>query len=246
MLEFSSFFDAHFHLFSPKFGENQVNLPQNGRVCCSGISCAVSKQDFMNQEKYLADHSLEKTLKLSFGIHPWYLNLEDADFLEELLKSGRIAAAGEAGFDLYTQELKERAEQQEKAWDIQLSLAEQYGFPLVIHCRKALPRILADSGRLRRIPAVLFHGFSGSREQMEETLRKIPGAFFGFGSLVLKESGRAVECLRDVPGENFLLETDEAGSDLLGEIYRRAGEIRGTEVENIIESVNSNCKVFKL
>lgn len=81
---------------------------------------------------------------------------------------------------------------------------------------------------------------------MEETLRKIPGAFFGFGALVLKESGRAVECLRDVPGENFLLETDEAGSDLLGEIYRRAGEIRGTEVENIIESVNSNCKVFKL
>lgn len=108
----------------------------------------------------------------AFGLHPQEPILENADFLEKLLKEQRIHAIGEAGFDFFTAELKKDSERQEKAWHIQIELAAFYKVPLIIHCRKAMDFIFRDILILKNIPALIFHSFSGALSQEMSILKR--------------------------------------------------------------------------
>ena len=82
MLGFSSLFDAHFHLFSTK---NVKNVEINAEFCHKiggGCSCGVSKDDFFTQKAFIQQNNLSSKIKLCYGIHPWYGDFSQVDFLE--------------------------------------------------------------------------------------------------------------------------------------------------------------------
>lgn len=245
MLEFSSLFNAHFHLFSQKNAINFDFLSEKLNFIKAGVSTAVNKADFLAQENYLMEHKLEEKIKLTFAFHPWYLNLEDSFFLEELAKKGRIIALGEAGFDFFTEELKESQKIQEEAWKIELELAKKFNLPIVIHCRKAFPLILKDFPALNQLPGVLFHGFSSSPEIMEEIVRKIPAAYFSFGRLILNNAKKSIMSLKKLPIEKILLESDEDDFTFLPHIYKRAMEVKEvTDFEVFSMHIENNFHNF--
>ena len=226
-------FDAHFHL--PVCLER--NLPLYNDEEYAALSCAHSKEEWELQSDFISQYFL------SYGLHPQSAidSTEEsikqtADFLERLLQENQLSAIGEAGFDYFTPEYKASAALQEKMWTLQLELAITYKKPLVVHCRKANHKLFEYSKELKKCPAVLFHSFMGpSREALSLCNHNI-NAFFSFGKQLMNNNKKAIDCVKNLPIKNLLLETDAPFQTLKGEVntlpqeildvYKEASKIR--------------------
>ena len=216
-------FDAHFHYAVCK--ENGIDLPdfQDG-ITWSGISCAHSKAEFEIQSK------APQNVIQSYGMHPQNAaneNIkESSDFLENLLEGKKISFIGEAGFDNFTSEFREAENQQEEIWNIQLDLALKYNIPLVVHCRKANHKLFEYSKKLNQLPEVLFHSFMGPPVEAQTLLNHGINAYFSFGKQVFNGNKKVIACVKELPFERILSETDAPFQFLKGEEYTDLNDIK--------------------
>lgn len=215
-----SYFDAHFHYAECK-KLHICDFPENW----SGISCAHSKEEWEIQQT-APNHVCQ-----SYGIHPLMLVSAHFDiqaevfFLEKLILEQKICAIGEAGFDFFTKELKSSQEIQEKAFNIQLELAQKYSLPLIIHCRKANEKLFEYAKELSKVKEVLFHSFMGSSVEGMSLLRKGINAYFSFGKQIFNNNKKVLDCVKNLPPERVLAETDAPFQFLQGEEFTRPNEI---------------------
>ncbi len=262
-----NFCDAHFHYALCRESQREVE------VTWKGLSCAHSFEEWEGQKG--APENVHK----AFGLHPQASATADfdvkknADFLEGLLREREtalakgqeaadcgqetkvlIAAIGEAGFDYFTPDFREKAELQEEMWNIQLELALQYKMPLVVHCRKANEKLFEYAGRLKKIKAVLFHSFMGSSVEAESLIRRGIPCFFSFGKQMKNGNKKVIDCVKNLPLENLLLETDAPFQTLKGEdftraeeiklVYQAAAELRNINMEELVFQLNRNFNNF--
>ena len=183
------YFDAHFHLADCVYdGIIKGSFPSDIFACtCSHsveeweITCNHIGTLREPQGPQLAQRT---QIYLSYGLHPQsagHINItENAAFLEQLLQQKKLQAIGEAGFDYFNEEFKNTAAIQEEMFNIQLSLADQYNLPLIIHCRKANEKLFEYSRQLKKIPAVLFHSFMGMPNEAKSLLDRGINGFFSF------------------------------------------------------------------
>lgn len=226
------FCDAHFHLVQSYMAfPSDLKMPpffQNQPV--KACTCAHNIPEYGKQKQLLlqiANSSLHSAdIKSAFGLHPQQPAIENAFFLEQLLEKNEICAVGEAGFDLFTDEFKINLENQKEAWQIQLELAQKFSRPLVIHCRKAMNFIFADSRQLKKLPAVLFHSFPENPDAAFSILNHGINAFFSFGKQILNGNKKAIACVKSLPLQNLLLETDAPFQTLKGEKFTSPDEIK--------------------
>lgn len=241
MLEISCFFDAHFHLLECFKYEKPFDSLAGFKEYYA-CSCAHSVEEWFNQK--IALESLEKTkvpgisgdgssfssgkihILKSFGLHPQNPIVENADFLENLLKNNEINAVGEAGFDLFKDEFRQNSARQQEAWHIQVELAAKYQKPIVVHCRKAMQNIFQEINTLAKIPSVLFHSFPGPIEEAHSVLYRLPDAFFSYGKQILNGNKKVLSCLQNLPLKNILLETDAPFQHLKDERFTSCAEIK--------------------
>lgn len=223
--------DAHLHLVDlaaedPGFPERDPGL--------SWIGCAAShaRPEFAASEALrarLAGRGLRSIA--SFGIHPQALTWEHADFLAELASLGRIAAIGEAGFDFFGDrpELVRSGENeaaQRAVFEYQLEIAEGRGLPLLLHLRKAMDLAFEYAPRLRRLPAAVFHSYSGTLREAESLLGRGVPAYFSFGATILNGHKRAIEACAGLPLERLLAETDAPWQPPRGSRFCALADIR--------------------
>lgn len=125
-------------------------------------------------------------------------------------------AVGEIGLDGTLSSPSPAA--QERAFRDQVRLAVAARRPLLIHCRKAMGRIL-EILRVEGAQRVggIFHAFSGSSESAREALRMNFAIGLG-GALTFTGARRGPELARDLPGEWLVLESD--APDLAPEPFR--------------------------
>jgi TatD DNase family protein len=220
MLAFSSFSDAHFHLV-------YSGLFQPFSVSYYGMSCAHDREEFLKQERLAAryNNTVNTHILSAFGMHPQLPAVENADFMESLLREKRIQAIGEAGFDLFTKEFKADTSRQEEAWSIELDLAAFYNVPIIIHCRKALDRMFRDSRKLAKISAVVFHSFSGSPSDARSLLRHRVNSYFSFGKPLIGGDKSAIACIKELSTDRLLMETDAPYQTLKNEDTTAVTEI---------------------
>jgi TatD DNase family protein len=208
--------DAHIHLVDlldrdPRFPEG-IFFSSEARSASPWRCCAAS-HDEPEWERSEALRARLPPFVSSFGIHPQWAVWKNADFLARLCSEGRIAIIGEAGFDFYGDRPERvRNSENEKAqravFEYQLGLAERFGLPILLHLRKALDLAFAYAPRLRRLPSVVFHSYSGSLSEGEALIRKGVNAFFSFGAVILNGHKRAIEACARLPAERLLSETD--------------------------------------
>ena len=197
---------------------------------------------------------------ISYGIHPqivtpMYLKTDfssDLVYLESLISEKKIVAIGECGFDFFTPEFKSTAKEQEIVFESQLSLAQKNNLPLVLHLRKSIEKIFSYSRELKKLPAVVFHSFPGTLREAESLKNHGINAFFSFGKPILNGKKSAIECVKSLPLQNLLFETDAPYQTLKGEtetrpveikrVYEKACELRGIAIENLCEAVFENFK----
>ena len=221
-------FDAHFHYAVCK-EMGICEIPENW----TGISCAHSKHEFEVQREAPA------CVIQSYGMHPQNAaneNIkESADFLEDLLNKNLISFIGEAGFDYFTEEFREASDLQEEIFRIQLDLALKYNKPLVIHCRKANHKLFEYSKHLKRLPEVLFHSFMGTPVEAKSLHNRGINGYFSFGKQLFNGNKKVIACVKELPAERVLSETDAPFQYLKGEKNTKLSDIKmiSDEIDNL-------------
>ena len=178
----------------------------------------------------------------TWGIHPWRAypqplpeeRGESKSFPlgEDLGEASRCLAIGECGLDATR---GPSMSLQEEVFLQHIALSERLGKPLIIHCVKALDRLL----RLRReqnptMPWML-HGFRGKPQQLRSLLDA--GFHVGFGFRHNAES------LRLCPLERLLLESDDEQKPI-SFLYNKVAAERGMETADLCDEMGKNYQKF--
>ena len=184
---------------------------------------------------------VEQGMLCSIGLHPWYLQ-DSKELLMELKEFAvyeNVLAIGECGLDKVC----------ETGWLLQEGIfREQVAFaksvkkPIIIHCVRAFAEVMKFLDEMQPSVPVIFHGFNKNRNIADQLLRK--GYYLSFGAAVLVD-GAVADVVREMPGDRFFCETDDAAIKI-ADIYQRVAELRETPVDDIILQVEENFKnVFK-
>jgi len=188
---------------------------------------AWNKEQFEYHEE-LAAKAKEKgapRLFCCFALHPQLsANMEFSfsgglELLQSLGAEGHLDAVGETGFDLYSEEYKAGEKIQDEIFTCHLETALKYNLPIVLHLRRAMHKIFPFAKELKKLPAVVFHSWPGTRGEGEALLRRGINAFFSFGTTVSNNHREAMTCAAYFPPERILLETDAPYQPLRGKAF---------------------------
>ena len=200
-------FDTHAHLNDPAFDPDREALMESfadagvGLVMNAGCSLESSRDIVAMAEKY-------PWLYASVGSHPDSAAEVDEAVLEEYRKlcklSGKVKAIGEIGLDYYYEDIPR--EIQQKAFRMQMALAQELDLPVIVHERDAHNDGMTIVKEFPKVKGV-FHCYSGSAEMARQLVNM--GWYIGFtGVLTFKNARKAVETAASIPLERIVLETD--------------------------------------
>jgi len=244
--------DAHCHLQSSVFQSSidEVIARAQKAGIIALINCATSRHDWESCRKL---KKIFPECHFALGIHPWYIEHGDEQFLSSLVDSefeGAVAI-GEAGLDKKFTGTDLAVQIQ--IFRIQLGIARDKDLPVNLHCIGAFSELIAE---LKKIPSSrggIIHNFNGSSELAADIMRH--GLSFSLGGiLTYRDSARRAKLLKRIWPDHFLLETDSPDippTEKKGEInepshilynLRAASEILGVAEEIIAERTTENAK----
>jgi TatD DNase family protein len=253
--------DTHVHINFEVFQGDLDGLQQRWREAGVAhlVHSCVEPNEF-SQIQALADRFPE--LSFAVGLHPldaekWQ---EDTEAKIRHLASSdpRVVAIGEMGLDFYKADDRER---QERAFLRQLSIAEELGKPVIIHCRDAAGRMREILGefldRGGKVTGVM-HCWSGSPTETQWFLDL--GLYISFSGIITFNNAKQLrESLQIVPDERLLIETD---CPFLAPIPKRGkrnepayvrhvaecvAQLRQTSLDRLARQTTANaCQLFNL
>ena len=233
--------DTHLHLadyldYCAGTGHMHGKFAQPALFCFSAHDRTEFKrhQAFLEQKSFTISpayiyngirQSKQPHILFSFGIHPQKPVIDEAEFLYRLLETRQIQAIGECGFDLFNDDYKRILSAQQKIWNMQLDLAQQFQVPLIIHCRKALALIFESVPKLKKLPSVIFHGWGGSPQEALSLLKKGVNAYFSIGKAVLRGQKSVCAMAARFDIRRLLTETDAPYMNLKAEPFSHPHDI---------------------
>ena len=164
----------------------------------------------------------------TWGIHPW--KAEEEFVVPDL--SDKLAI-GECGLDGLR---GPSMEVQENVFIQQIKLSEEVEKPLIIHCVKAIDRLLQLHKELKPSQSWMLHGFRGKPQQLRSLLDA--GFFVGFGF------SHNTESLRACPMEKLMLESDVEEVRSIKELYNNVANLRGINVATLLDAMAKNYQSF--
>ncbi|MDR2632422.1 MAG: TatD family hydrolase [Treponema sp.] len=232
--------DAHCHLASLLKQLPQAEQERRSQA----LACAASawnKEDFTCHEELALHAQQDKAPGIfqCFALHP-QLPAEPAlrgsgsrtvfvsllGFMETLASEGRLHAIGETGFDLYNPGFRATEALQDELFAVHLDLALSRRLPLVLHIRKAMHKVFAHKQALKRLPALVFHGYSGTLGEGEALLRQGINGYFSFGTALLRGRKESIRACAGLPLDRLLLETDAPYQPLKGRPFSSGQDLR--------------------
>lgn len=241
--------DSHLHLSD--FCDGEVEFINNPNYFC--ISSCHTENDFQKTEKLKAES--KSNILISFGIHPQKPEKSLISFLEKLLQNNKLNAVGECGFDFFTDEFKSNQKEQTEVFNIQMEFSQKYNVPLVIHGRKCVEQFFKNSITLKKCPSVIFHSFMGTASEAFSLLNHGINAAFSFSKQLSNGNKKAIECVKNLPADRLLFETDAPYQTLKNEkitapqqilsVYEAAYNLRKEkDFSNFAGKIYSNFQHF--
>ena len=207
------FFDSHSHYNDEKFNEDRDQLIQDTyndgitKFVCAGYNIPSSLEAIEISKKYEFIYSI-------CGISPndipqseqeLWKNIEEISKIVTQNNDKKLVAIGEIGLDYYWN--KENKDLQKQAFIKQIELANELELPIVIHSRDASVDIIEV---LRTNPVNkkgIFHCCQLNQEMIRQALEL--GYYISFaGPITFKNAKNAEECVKIVPMDRILIETD--------------------------------------
>lgn len=197
-------FDSHCHLFDVD-GEPADAV---GRAAEAGVTdMLVCGTDVVSSAAAVELTKLPGVWG-AVGLHPTSAREwtdEVGATIEGLLARERVVAVGESGLDMYWD--TSYLDVQQGVFETHVAWAKRYDKALVIHTRESVDEALETLERVSPPERLVFHCWSGTREQMERALDL--GSFVSFaGNVTFKNAGDLRELAATVPEDRLLVETD--------------------------------------
>lgn len=254
----SRFIDTHTHLYDEAFAADFEETV--ARAVTAGVVKMVFPDiDGSSREAMLACAAkFPENIFCAAGLHPTSVK---EDWEEELEAVGKCledkrdwVAIGEIGMDLYWS--KEYLDGQRTVFDTQLSWAERYGLPVIIHSREATAEIfdILEAHKGRGLRGV-FHAFGGSIETFRRFDRY--GDFMvGIGGTLTYKNSRLPDTVAGIDISRILLETDSPyltpvphrgernESSYIPIIAGRIAGIKGIPAETVGERTSRNAETL--
>jgi TatD DNase family protein len=190
------------------------------------------------------------SINVSLGFHPFFVTKDsagDIDLLKTYLDDPAVIALGEIGLDYHKDTASDR-EAQLTIFKEQLFLASQRGLPVVLHCRKAHDPLFECLAQVE-LSGVVFHAFSGHEQDHRKAMDRGDYISFGF-PITYPDNKKQRAMLSMTPLDRIVLETDAPFMKRIGMepttpddieyVYASAAQIKGIEVEAMIEIVKEN------
>lgn len=197
------FIDTHCHLSKKDYEDISKVIEDNRnanvlRIIISGCT----REDFAETVEIISNYP---DVYATIGYHPEEAdNIKKQDLikLEELLTQEKIVGIGEIGLDYhYSSENKEK---QQQLFEYQLSLAEKYSLPVVIHTRDATNDTI-NILKKHNVKGII-HCFSGSYEIACQYINM--GFLLGIGGVITFKNCHLKETVKKLSLKNIVLETD--------------------------------------
>ena len=189
----------------------------------------------------------------AYGLHPMYMAEHQQSDISELslwIEREKPVAIGECGLDFYIENPDKVGQQ--RIFEGQLDLAQQYQLPVIIHARRSVEEVINTLRRYKDVTGVL-HSYSGSQVQAERLVEM--GFMMSFGGpITYPRANRLRQLITELPLENILLETDSPDQpdsshrgernepSYLGLILQTMSELRGEPENRIAEITTVNAQ----
>jgi len=237
-------FDSHCHILTDSIilsSSYPSQHPQN-----FFLNVTTKKNEWL-PAIYLGEHN--RYVLASLGLHPWFVDrswMNDINFLAELLSTNKVSSIGEIGLD-YVDEFIGSKSLQLDAFKAHTSLAEKYGLPVSLHCRKAFDGLYLVLKR-SKVTGVL-HGFSSSYELAQQFIDL--GFKIGVGGLLLSLKSKKLErTVKNIKLTDMVVETDYPNFVQLGKgleladislIIERIAQIKSLDLSEVKEILYNNA-----
>lgn len=181
---------------------------------------------------------------VSVGIHPYQSSnstyQQQLVLLEAILQQPNTIAVGEVGLDRH---INIPIATQTKVLRTQLALAKQYKKPIIFHAVRTIPDILSICKQESVNLPLIFHGFTGKPEAVEQIHRA--GGYTSFGAKLLTNRSWDTALKKAYELGCLFFETDEANI-AIESVYSKAAEVLATTADSLKSQVYSYfCSVFK-
>lgn len=200
----SDWFDSHCHLdmLPAKVISESYHLGIN-HLIIPAVSVDIKKAENIS--------SLYPNIYFTTGCHPLFLdNLNPNtvfDVMAHTLKNKeKCVGVGEIGLDYYHSPVDKKT--QHLFFEKQLEIAESFGCPVNIHLRKGFDDFYSITSNFPNITYIM-HMFGGSKEVVNQYLKKFNNMYFSFGGPHIREnSKKPKQVIKSIPFEKILIETD--------------------------------------
>ncbi len=249
--------DTHSHLtFSELAGSIDDVLARSVAAGCTKWITVGTDAEHNEQAVKLAQ-KYEKVYA-ALGIHPHYASEYKETHLQRLLElvgSGKVVAIGETGLDFHYNFSKQNA--QRDLFKRLLEIASLTRLPVIIHSRNALDETMQMIDTCGdKATKFVFHCWSGTIEETRAIIDR--GFYISFtGIITFKNAELARECVKTVPLDRMMIETDCPYMSpepmrkqkinepaLMIHTAKKIADLKGVDLETLAEQLERNTKSF--
>ncbi len=244
--------DSHCHLDFEIFDDDRSEVLQRAKN--SGITDIIipgTEKKHWHRITTLCEG--QPQLHACYGLHPYWANKHskhDIKQLQQYIDQHHPVAIGECGLDFRPQQADKKTQQY--FFEAQLSLAENYQLPVVIHSVNATETVIQTIKKFKNLRGMI-HSYSGSSEQARQ-LVNLNFYISLSGSVTYDNAKKIRDVAKDIPLASLLVETDapdqpdrENANERNEPAYlintvKEIAKIRGEVVAVVAEQVTDNAK----
>lgn len=206
--------DVHCHLNDERYeGEVEQIVENFMNAGVNSVICASSDMKASQLAEQIANQF--ENVYYTVGFHPDEAENYNEAQIEEMLahKNKKLVAVGEIGLDYFEHENEQGVvehkdrQKQQQVFSAQISLANKFKLPVVIHCREAYGDTLQILKQNPPKYGFEFHCYSGSVEYANELL-KMGGKISFTGNVTFKNAKNIQQVAVTLPVEAIMFETD--------------------------------------
>ena len=200
-------FDTHAHMDDHSFDADRRELLES--LPGAGISLLMNPGcSYESSRNAIALAEQYDYIYAAVGSHPDVADEVDEALIEQYrelaTRHRKIKAIGEIGLDYHYEDIPR--EIQQRAFRMQMALAQELGLPVIVNAREAHEDGLRIVDEFPTVKGV-FHCYSGSAEMAKELIKR--GWYIGFtGVLTFKNARKAIEVASAIPMDRIVIETD--------------------------------------
>ena len=259
-------FDTHAHYFDKKFEENPggADAILQSEDFCATVGAVVNVGTGPDNNLSVIEQATKYYfMYAAVGIHPSDAQDKCPDGIEKTLtdleslicdenkrRENKIVALGEMGFDYYWQPVNR--ELQYAYFDAQMTLAEKFDLPVIIHNRDAHGDTFDMICKHPNVCGII-HSCSMSADMVRDIVNR--GWYVSFsGTLTYKNANKVREACAAVPLDRLLVETDapylspvpyrgkQNNSIYMRQTVRAAASIHGISYDEMADITFQNSK----